>query len=176
MTNYVSTLNQLIDKLTEDGVEGIKYDLHSAMNDEKKAALLVSLAEAIDKQNDIVQDAQQELSDVVIVQLGNESDTGGATLAKGEIIKISLSIHNRPLYYIATPHGISVAEKCPRKNNIFYSTHCMPVSYAQWIERNWNINVEDHLETIKCSEVLIDNVDSSIVMREAIEEAISLQN
>lgn len=176
MTNYVSTLNQLINELTEDGVEGIKYDLHNAMNNEKKAAVLVSLAEAINNQNDIVQDAQQELNDVVIVQLGNESDTDGATLAKGEIIKISLNILNKPLYYIATPNGIAVAEKCARKNNIFYSTHCMPVSYAQWIERNWNINVEDHLETIKRGEILKDNVDSSIVMREAIEEAISLQD
>ncbi|AQT27974.1 hypothetical protein pVa21_032 [Vibrio phage pVa-21] len=176
MTNYVSTLNQLINELTEDGIEGIKYDLQGAMNDEKKAALLVKLAEAIDAQNDLVQNAQQELNDEVIVQLGNESDTDGATLAKGEIIKITLNILDKPLYYIATPKGIAVAEKCRGKLNIFYSTHCMPVSYAEWIERNWNINVEDHLETIERGEVLADNVKSSDVMRKAIKEAVSLQD
>lgn len=176
MSNYVSTLNQLVNELTKDGVEGQMYDLQNVMNDPKKAEALVELAKAIDKQNDLVQDAQQEFGDTVIVQLGNESDSYGATLAKGEIIKITLGMLNRPLYYIATPKGIAIAEKCGRKNNIFYSTHCMPLSYADWISNNWGIQVEEHADAVANSEVLKDNVESSDVMREAIKEAISLQD
>ena len=175
MTNYVSTLNQLINELKEDGIEGIEYNLQSAMNDESKASVLLKLAEAIGKQNDLIQDAQKELNDVVIVRLGNESDTDGATLAKGEIIKISLNILNKPLYYIATPYGIAVAEKSQRLG-IFYSTHCMPTDYANWIERNWKINVGEFLETIKNGVILADNVSSHDDMHNAIKEAISLQD
>lgn len=176
MTNYVSTLNQLVKELTEDGIDGQMYDLQNVMNDPKKAEALVELAKAIDKQNDLVQDAQQELGDTVIVQLGNESDTGGATLAKGEIIKITLSTLNHPLYCIATPKGIAFAEKCRGNLNIFYSTHCMPLSYADWISSNWGIQVEEHTDAIANSEVLKDNIKSADVMRKAIKEAVSLQD
>lgn len=176
MTDYVSTLNQLVNELTQNGIDSLMYDLQTVMNDETKAETLLKLAEVIHKQNDLVQITKQELGNEVVVQLGNESDTDGATLAKGKIIKTALSVFNTPMYYIATPKGIAVAEKSRRKLNVFYSTHCMPVSYANWIERNWDVKVEDHIKTIENTTVLADNVKSSDVMRKAIKEAISLQN
>ena len=176
MSNYASTLNQLVDELISDGINGQMYDLENIMNNPKNAVALVELAKAIDKQYGLVQEAQQELGDRVIVQLGNGSDTNGATLAKGVIIKITLGMLNRPLYYIATPKGIAVGEKRGRKNNIFYSTHCMPLSYAVWISNNWGIQVEEHADAVTNSEVLKDNVKSSDVILEVIKEVISLQN
>lgn len=174
---FESNLDTLVNEIVDCGIEGQKYDLQNIMNNPKKAEVLLLLAEAINKQNDLVEDVQQELGDTVIVQLGNVSDTDGSTLAKGEIIKIELvGALNQPLYYIATPKGIALAGKWATKNNHFYSTHCMPLSYAKWILVNWQIEVEDHAVAITNSVIIKDNIYSPDIMREAIKEAISLQN
>lgn len=79
----------------------------------------------------------------VIVQLGNPSDTSGASIEMGVLFHTREEMFTT-VHFIVTKKGIALAEKQPL--GWYYSTACLPLSYGHAIESNWEINIPAEIE------------------------------
>ena len=79
----------------------------------------------------------------VIVQLGNSTDTSGASIEMGVLFHTREEMFST-LHFIVTNKGIALAEKQPL--GWYYSTACLPLSYGFAIESNWEINIPAEIE------------------------------
>lgn len=104
----------------------------------------------------------------VIVQLGNPSDTSGASIEMGVLFHTREEMFTT-VHFIVTNKGIALAEKQPL--GWYYSTACLPLSYGFAIESNWEINIPTEIEEMTAAAKTLEHgVKSSAVMTNVIAQ------
>lgn len=109
----------------------------------------------------------------VIVQLGNAMDTAGASVELGILFHSRESMWGTQ-HFIATRKGIAMAES--KTFGWFYSTACLPLSYAPSIESDWEVTIPDEIEFMMSSSKTLEHgiKSSSLLSQLSVHYALRL--
>tara|TARA_Y100001956_G_scaffold62595_1_gene62684 strand:- start:4016 stop:4570 length:555 start_codon:yes stop_codon:yes gene_type:complete len=113
----------------------------------------------------------------VIVQLGNAMDTSGASIEYGFLFHTREGLFGKT-DFIVTSKGIAMAEEM--RFGWYYSTACLPLSYAPSIESEWEVNIPVEVDEMLANAKTLEHgikstaILSSMVSRYAVRHLAEL--